>query len=172
LKNFVSNFLSILALVCGLFYLLLSGRAEGFVSARALLILPIVILNFALFLCAVWVGFLRYKTTTFGISRNLRAIVGSILIADVFFFTSLYIDSVKVSETKKRGDIIQAEIDRFIVVQGRPPSSLSELSANGFAIPEPALKSSSFRYAPGKYLSFYSVAFTICEKRKEWVCLD
>lgn len=148
-----------------------SGQAEGFVSLRTFVILPLICLNIWMIIWTL-VHMLQIYSNRQKLSRWSLIAAASVLISDGAFVYGKMLDSKLIAESKARGDLILQSVEKFDKRNGRLPESLEELSRDGFELPQPALKGSKFSYSPKNSVSFNSVSFLTCKKKESWICDD
>ncbi len=163
---------TLISVSCGAAYVIFSGQAEGFVSPRIVLIVPVLLLNFLVFGVVLTSLFFLISKRRIRFSKHLWIAITAILFCDICLGVGRYIENKLVSETMRRGDQIHSSIESFSSKNGRRPESLEELRHSGYVVPEPALKDSNFSYSTDGKLTFNSIAFMICERRESWVCDD
>lgn len=166
---------AILWILIGATYLAYSGRAEGFVSIRSVLIFFVIALVGTAFWDLITIVKALYKKD-YARSKTESKFFVAKLIAISLIVAGHRIDNQKISETINTGDALVAAIEQYKSKEGHYPASLEALDFRNY---QPALKDSTFWISSDNQnefsISFESVAFLICTRKNtnpDWHCDD
>ena len=167
--------IAIIWILIGAIYLAYSGRAEGFVSVRSILIFFII----ALIVTTFWALFVIFKSVwkkDYVRSKVEINYLAAKLIALALVIVGHRIDSVRISETMNTGNSLIFAIEQYKIKEGHYPSSLDNSQFQNY---KPSLKGSVFSIREDNHsefsISFDSVAFVNCTRQNhqpDWNCED